>query len=288
MAKMRIQDLVARKREHKKISMVTAYDYPTAKIADDAGIDIILVGDSYGMVSLGYQTTTPVTMEEMLTACKAVSRGAERALLIGDMPFMSFQSSSEDAIRNAGRFVKEGGMDAVKIEGGQFIEIARSIARTGIPVMGHVALAPQTASLWGSYPVQGKEAKQAQRILDQSMELESAGVFSIVLEQLTAEVAELITRTVSVPTIGIGSGIDCDGQVLVLHDILGLYTNFTPKFAKRYLNLSQEILGALSSFKEDIEKGRFPSSEHIFHMEPNEQKRLRELIKTDPALENRS
>lgn len=288
MTKTRIQDLQAKKRENKKISMVTAYDYPTAKIADEAGIDIILVGDSYGMVSLGYQSTTPVTMEEMLTAAKAVSRGAKRPLLVGDMPFMSFHSSIEDAVRNAGRFVKEGGMDAVKIEGGQFNDVARAIVRTGIPVMGHVALSPQTALLWGSYPVQGKEAAQARRILDQSVELESAGVFSVVLEMLTAEVAELITKTLSVPTIGIGAGPSCDGQVLVLHDILGLYPNFTPKFAKQYLNLSGEILGALTSFKADIENEQFPAPEHTFHMNPDEQKKLRELIQRGSSPENKA
>ncbi len=287
MAKTRIPDLQTRKKEHKKISMVTAYDYPTAKLADEAGIDIILVGDSYGMVQLGYETTTSVTMDEMLTAAKAVSRGAKRALLVGDMPFMSFHSSIEEAVQNAGRFVKEGGMDAVKIEGGQFSDVAHAIVRTGIPVMGHVALSPQTALLWGSYPVQGKDAAQARRILDQSMQLESAGAFSIVLEMLTAEVAELITQTLSVPTIGIGAGPSCDGQVLVLHDILGLYPNFTPKFAKQYLNLSAEILRALTSFKADIENEHFPTAEHTFHMSPDEQKRLRELIQTGSTPENK-
>ncbi len=285
MEKTRIRDLISRKKGGKKISMVTAYDYPTAKLADEAGIDIILVGDSYGMVSLGYQTTTPVTMEEMVTASKAVSRGAKHALLVGDMPFMSFQASIEDAVRNAGRFVKEGGMDAVKIEGGEFSESARAIVRAGIPVMGHVALAPQTATLWGGYSVQGKDASQAHKILQQSLELEDARVFSIVLEMLTAEVAELITKSVSVPTIGIGAGGECDGQVLVLHDILGLYPQFTPKFAKQYLNLSQEILQALTSFKQDIEAGRFPAPEHTFHMDSNEQKRLRDLTEAESAAE---
>ncbi len=268
--------------------MVTSYDYSTARIADKAGIDIILVGDSYGMVSLGYESTTPVTMEEMLTACKAVSRGAEQALLVGDMPFMSFHTSTEDAVRNAGRFVKEGGMDAVKIEGGQFSEVARAIAKTGIPVMGHVALAPQTALLWGSYPVQGKDAEQARRILNQSMELEAAGAFSVVLEMLTAEVAEIVTKTLSIPTIGIGAGPSCDGQVLVLHDILGLYPNFTPRFAKKYANLSDEILHALTSFKADIENERFPAPEHTFHMNPEEQKRLRELAQTETEPGNKA
>lgn len=288
MAKTRIPDLQARKKEHKKISMVTAYDYPTAKIADEAGIDIILVGDSYGMVSLGYQSTTPVTMEEMLTAAKAVSRGAKRALLVGDMPFMSFHSSTEEAVRNAGRFVKEGGMDAVKIEGGQFSDVAQAIIRTGIPVMGHVALSPQTALLWGNYPVQGKDAAQAKRILNQSLELEGAGTFSIVLEMLTTEVAELITKTLAIPTIGIGAGPSCDGQVLVLHDILGLYPNFTPKFAKQYLDLSGDILRALTSFKSDIENEHFPAPEHTFHMSPDEQKRLRDLIQTGATPENKA
>lgn len=287
MAKVRIPDLLAKKREHKKISMITAYDYPTARLADEAGIDVILVGDSYGMVSLGYETTTPVTMDEMLTASKAVARGAKHSLLVGDMPFMSFQSSIEDAVRNAGRFVKEGGMDAVKIEGGQFSEAAHAIVRTGIPVMGHVALAPQTAPLWGSYPVQGKEAAQARQILNQSVELEDVGVFAIVLEMLTAEVAELITHTLSIPTIGIGAGPACDGQVLVLHDILGLYPNFTPKFAKQYLNLSEEILRALTSFKTDIESEQFPSPEHTFHMNPDELKHLRELVQSGSTPENR-
>jgi 3-methyl-2-oxobutanoate hydroxymethyltransferase len=278
--KVRIPDLLKYKREGKKISMVTAYDYPTEKLADEAGIDIILVGDSYGMVSLGYATTTPVTMEEMIMACKAVSRGATRSLLVGDMPFMSFQASIEDAVKNAGRFVKEGGMDAVKIEGGQYGETARAIVKAGIPVMGHVALSPQTATLWGGYSVQGKDAAQARTILDQSIDLESAGVFSVVLEMLTEEVGDLITRSLSIPTIGIGAGPNCDGQVLVLHDILGLYPKFTPKFAKQYLNLSLEIHQALSKFKQEIESGAFPGAEHTFHMDLDEQKRLREMIQT--------
>ncbi len=287
MAKIRIVELISRKKEAKKISMVTAYDYPTSRLADEAGIDIILVGDSYGMVSLGYPTTTPVTMEEMLIACKAVSRGPRRALLVGDMPFMSFQTSPEDAVRNAGRFVKEGGMDAVKLEGGQFSEAARAIAKAGIPVMGHVALSPQTANLGGGYTVQGKEASMARRIVEQSLLLEEAGVFSIVLEQLTAEVADMITQSVSVPTIGIGAGPHCDGQVLVLHDILGLYPDFTPKFAKQYVNLSEKILEALSAFRRDIETGQFPGPEHAFHMEPSELKRLKELKQTESAIRNR-
>ena len=179
-------------------------------------------------------------------------------------------------------------MDAVKIEGGQFGDVARAIARTGIPVMGHVALSPQTALLWGNYPVQGKDASQARKILDQSLELESAGAFSIVLEMLTAEVAELITNSLSIPTIGIGAGPSCDGQVLVLHDILGLYPNFTPKFAKQYLNLSAEILRALTSFKADIESEQFPATGHTFHMDPDEQKRLRELIQRGSPPENKA
>lgn len=275
MERVRIQDLAEKKRASKKISMVTAYDYPTAKLADEAGIDIILVGDTYGMVSLGYETTTPTTMDEMLTACKAASRAVTRALLVGDMPFMSFQASAEDAVRNAGRFVKEGGVDAVKLEGGQFADAVRAITKAGIPVMGHAALAPQTAPLWGGYSLQGKSAEQTLKLLGEAQALQAAGAFSLVLEMVAAEAAGLITQTLSIPCIGIGAGPSCDGQVLVLHDILGLYSSFTPKFAKKYRDLAGEIRSALSEYRQDIETGRFPGPEHVFHMQSEELEQLR-------------
>jgi 3-methyl-2-oxobutanoate hydroxymethyltransferase len=264
-------DIQRMKEEGKKITMLTAYDYPTALLEDRAGIDIILVGDSVGMTVLGYENTLPVTMDEMIHHTKAVSRGTKYALLVGDMPFMSFNTSEREAIINAGRFMKEGGADAVKLEGGASVkEIARAIVKAGIPVMGHIGLTPQTISMLGGFKVQGKDAQAAQKIIDDALSLEEVGVFSVILEAIPAPIAKMITERLKIPTIGIGAGVNCDGQVLVVHDLLGLFDRFTPKFAKRYVNLSELMLKAFQSYIEDVRKGDFPTDQHSFHIDEKE------------------
>ena len=263
------------KAENRRIVMVTSYDYPTAAIADAVGVDSILVGDSYGMVVLGYESTIPVTIEELLPVCRAVRRGAAHPLLIGDLPFMSFQVSPEEAIRTAGRFVKEGGMEAVKIEGGSEVsKTVESISRAGIPVLGHIGVTPQTATLHGGYRIQGRNVDSGDKLVEDAKSLEEAGVFGIVLEMVTEEVAKVITETVSVPTIGIGSGRFCDGQVLVLHDLIGLYPSFTPKFAKRYVDVTGMIKQALQNFTVEVRNGVFPEEQHVFRMEEDQRARL--------------
>lgn len=246
-AKVTVDEIISTKKK-RKITMLTAYDFTTATICDKAGIDVLLVGDSAGMVMLGYQTTTPVTMDEMLLFCKAVSRGSKRAMVVADMPFMSYQVDATEAVRNACRFVKEAGVDAVKIEGGEeMVETVKAIIRAGVPVMGHIGLKPQTAMLWQGYKVQGKSKEAALQLIQDAKALEKAGVYCIVLEQVVVEVAKIITDMVSVPTVGIGAGNVCDGQVLVIHDMLGLYEQMKPKFVRRYAELSQEMIKALTS-----------------------------------------
>jgi 3-methyl-2-oxobutanoate hydroxymethyltransferase len=273
--KMSVASFMRMKAENRRIVMVTSYDYPTAAIADAVGVDSILVGDSYGMVVLGYENTIPVTIEELLPVCRAVRRGAAHPLLIGDLPFMSFQVSPEEAIRTAGRFVKEGGMEAVKIEGGSEVsKTVESISRAGIPVLGHIGVTPQTATLHGGYRVQGRNVDSSDKLVEDAKSLEEAGVFGIVLEMVTEEVAKVITETVSVPTIGIGSGRLCDGQVLVLHDLIGLYPTFTPKFAKRYVDVAGMIKQALQSFTVEVRNGVFPEEQHVFRMDVDQRARL--------------
>jgi 3-methyl-2-oxobutanoate hydroxymethyltransferase len=273
--KVSVADFSKMKNHGQRIVMVTSYDYPTSIIADDVGVDSILVGDSYGMVVLGYDTTIPVTMEELLPACQAVRRGASHSLLIGDMPFLSFQISEEDAIRNAGRFIKEGRMEAVKIEGGrEMAHVARAVSNAGIPVLGHIGLTPQTATLHGGYRVQGKNADSRESLVKDAKSLEDAGVFGIVLEMITEEAARVITQAVSVPTIGIGSGRYCDGQVLVLHDVLGLYPRFVPKFAKQYADLASTIKKAVAEYASDVRQGTFPEEKHVFKMDDAERDKL--------------
>lgn len=249
------------------ITMLTAYDYPTALAMDKAGIDSILVGDSLGMVVLGYEDTLPVTMEEMLHHCRAVSRGAKSALLVGDMPFMSYQVSVEEATRNAGRFLQHGGMDAIKLEGGRERAGAiRSIVEAGIPVMGHLGLTPQSVNQLGGFRAQGKTATAAKRLVEDALILEDAGCFSIVLESVPARLAELISKKISIPTIGIGAGAGCDGQVLVTHDLLGLFDRFTPKFVKQYADFHSAMQKAFSQYIEEVESKRFPAQEHTVEM----------------------
>ena len=273
--KFTVADFAKMKSKGQRIVMVTSYDYPTATMADDANVDSILVGDSYGMVVLGYETTIPVRIEELLPVCQAVKRGASHPLLIGDMPFLSFQVSEEEAIRNAGRFIKEGNMEAVKIEGGkEMAHIASAVAEAGIPVLGHIGLTPQTATLQGGYRVQGRSAISGNRLVEDAKALEEAGVFGIVLEMVTEEVARLITETVSVPTIGIGSGKYCDGQVLVIHDVIGLYPRFVPRFAKRYADVGSTITKALTEYAAEVRQNTFPEDKHTFKMDEAERDKL--------------
>ena len=247
------------------ITMLTAYDYQFARLLDQAGIDMILVGDSLGMVVLGYESTVPVTMEEMLHHAKAVRRGTEKAFVIGDMPYMSYQVSIEEAVKNAGRFLKEAGCHGVKLEGGQeMAETVRAITRAGIPVVGHIGLTPQTATALGGYKVQGADAETAKRLCDDAVALSQAGAFSIVLECIPSELARHITETIPIPTIGIGAGPFCDGQVLVTHDLLGIFDKFTPRFVKKYANLAPLIKDALAAFLSEVREGKFPDADHSF------------------------
>ena len=260
-------DLRQKKARGLPITWLTAYDYPTALAIDRAGLDGILVGDSLGMVVLGYATTLSVTMDEMIHHCKAVARGAHRALLVGDMPFLSYQVSPAEAVRNAGRFLQEGGMDAVKLEGGESVLTAlQAILAAGIPVMGHLGLTPQSIHQLGGYRVQGKTAAAARRLIDDALLLERSGCFSIVLESIPARLADYVSRRLTIPTIGIGAGAGCDGQVLVTHDLLGLFDRFTPKFAKKYADLHGEMGRAFSQYREDVERRSFPAAEHTAEM----------------------
>lgn len=260
-----------KKERGEPITMLTAYDYPTAMAIDRAGIDSILVGDSLAMVVLGYENTLPVTMEEMLHHARAVARGAKSALLIGDMPFMSYQVSVEEAVRNAGRFLQQGGMDAVKLEGGrERADAVRAIVGAGIPVMGHLGLTPQSVHQLGGFRAQGKNASAAKRLLEDAQILEDAGAFSLVLESVPARLAEYISKKISIPTIGIGAGLGCDGQVLVTHDLLGLFDRFTPKFVKKYANLHDAMNKAFTEYIDDVETKRFPAPEHTVEMTDDE------------------
>jgi len=269
--KVTTHTLLQKKQRGEVVTMLTAYDYPTALALDQAGIDAILVGDSLAMVVLGYQNTLPVTMEEMLHHCKAVARGAHAALLIGDMPFMSYQASTEEALRNAGRFLKEAGMEAVKLEGGQERAAAvRAIVAAGIPVMGHLGLTPQSINQLGGFRPQGRTAAAARRLVEDACALEEAGCFSLVLESVPARLAGLVSQRLSIPTIGIGAGAGCDGQVLVSHDILGLFDRFKPKFVKRYADLHAEMLRAFGEFIGDVSARRFPAEEHSLEMADEE------------------
>ncbi len=275
--KVTILDLKRKKEKGEPITMLTAYDYPTGLLVDQAGIDIILVGDSLAMVVLGHENTVAVTMDEMLHHCKAVARGAKHPLLVGDMPFMSYQVDVKEAIRNAGRFLKEGGMDVIKLEGGRdMAPTVKAIVDAGIPVMGHIGLTPQTVSKLGGYRVQGKDVATAKALIDDALALEEAGVFSIILEAIPGPVAKLITERVSVPTIGIGAGPDCDGQVLVIHDLIGLFDRFVPKFVKQYANVFPLITEALEKYRDEVISGEFPGPEHGY---PMSEEALQALLK---------
>ncbi len=260
-----------KKERGEAITMLTAYDYPTAMVMDKAGVDSILVGDSLAMVVLGYENTLPVTMDEMLHHARAVARGAKSTLLVGDMPFMSYQVSVEDAVRNAGRFLQNGGMDTVKLEGGrERADTVRAIVGAGIPVMGHLGLTPQSVHQLGGFRAQGKTASAAKRLLEDAKILEEAGAFSLVLEAVPARLAEYISKQISIPTIGIGAGAGCDGQVLVTHDLLGLFERFTPKFVKQYAQFHEEMNKAFTDYIDDVESKRFPAVEHTVEMTDEE------------------
>jgi len=266
--KLTIQDIISMKKNGERIAMLTAYDASFAGLLDAAGIDMVLVGDSLGNVLLGYNSTIPVTMEEMLHHAKAAARGVRHALLVGDMPFMSYQVSLSESITNAGRFLKEAGCDAVKLEGGTEVgDTVRAVVRAGIPVVGHIGLTPQTASQLGGYKVQGRDADSARLLLQSARDLEAAGAFAVVLECIPAQLSEAITRAVSIPTIGIGAGRSCDGQVLVTHDLLGMFEKFIPSFVKQYANLAPQIREALKNYREEVKNGGFPDDEHSFNMQ---------------------
>ncbi|MGB8706329.1 MAG: 3-methyl-2-oxobutanoate hydroxymethyltransferase [Dehalococcoidia bacterium] len=251
------------KAKKEKIVMLTAYDYSTAKLVDESGIPLILVGDSLGMVMLGYESTIPVTMDEMIHHTKAVVRGTKQAMIIGDMPFMTYHTSTADALRNAARFIQEGGAQAIKLEGGVAVaETVKRIVECGIPVMGHIGLTPQSVHQLGGHKVQGKTSEAAERLLKDAQALEQAGAFAVVLELVPAPLSKLISQKLGIPTIGIGAGPDCDGQVQVISDLLGLFSDFVPKHAKQYAKLSGSIKTALADYIAEVKAGKFPTAEH--------------------------
>jgi len=260
-----IQDFLKKKKEGKKIIMLTAYDYPFARIVDEAGVDAILVGDSLGMVVQGLENTLPVTMDEMIYHTKMVTRAVKNAMVLGDMPFMSYQTGISEAVKNAGRFLKEAGASAVKIEGGaEIAEHIRALTKSDIPVMAHIGLTPQSVHRMGGYKVQGKTEAAAKKLVEEAHIVEDAGAFSLLLEAIPMGLAKKITEELSIPTIGIGAGPHCDGQILVLHDVIGLFERFVPKFVKQYANLKEDALNAIKTYREEIEKGIFPSKDQSF------------------------
>ncbi len=255
------------KRNKRKITALTAYDYSAARLIDECGIDIILVGDSVGMVALGYENTLPVTMDEMIYHTRAVRRGVHNALLVSDMPFMSYQTSNEEAVANAGRLIKEGGAEAVKAEGGSnMIDRIQAIVRAGISVMGHIGLTPQSLHQFGGYRIQGKSQTDGRQIIKDALDLQKAGVFCIVIEGVIADLAAQITDQLDIPTIGIGAGSHCDGQILVINDMLGLNQDFSPKFVKKYADIGSIMRSAVNQYIEEIQSGVFPSEEHSYHL----------------------
>jgi len=269
--KTSVLTLAEKHRRGEPITMLTAYDYPTARIVDEAGIDAILVGDSVAMVVLGHANTLSVTMEEMLHHARAVSRGARRALLIGDLPFLSYQARKSDAVKNAGRYLQEAGMDAVKLEGGRaYADTVKAIVRAGIPVQGHVGLTPQSVNALGGFRVQGRTAESARRILDDALALEDAGCFSVVLEGVPHRLAGAITGRLGIPTIGIGAGPETSGQVLVIHDLLGMYEDATPKFAKRYAELGAAMAAAVTAYRGEVESRAFPDMTRTYAIPESE------------------
>ena len=275
MMKNTVSTFRERKAKGEKISMLTAYDYSTAKLMDEAGINGILVGDSLGMVVLGYEDTLPVTMEDMIHHTAAVCRGAKNTLVVGDMPFMSYQVSVEEAVYNAGRLMKEGRCQAVKLEGGASVcPQIRAITNASIPVMAHIGLTPQSINAFGGFKVQGKSEEAAKKLLEDAKAVEEAGAFAVVLECVPAKLAELISKSISIPTIGIGAGAGCDGQILVYQDMLGLFSDFTPKFVKKYANVGEMMTQAFRDYIADVQEGSFPAPEHTFAISEDVIKKL--------------
>lgn len=265
MARATTLSLREKKKNGQKITMLTAYDYPTAQAMDEIGIDMILVGDSLGNVVLGYETTLFVTMEEMIHHTKAVTRGARNTMVVGDMPFLTYHFSVEDALRNAGRFMQEGGAQAVKLEGGrERTAVVKAMVEAGIPVLGHIGLTPQSVHQLGGFRVQGKDLDTAKKLIDDAKALEEAGCFGVVLECVPAALAEKITKEIGIPTIGIGAGAGCDGQVLVSHDLLGLFSGHVAKFVRQYAQIGQTMRQAFKAYKEEVESGSFPAAEHCY------------------------
>lgn len=278
--RLTIPDLYAMRERGEKTTFLTAYDYPTALLEDRAGVDLILVGDSVAMTVLGYDTTLPMTMDEMILFTRAVRRAAKRAFVIGDLPYMAYQASNEEAVHNAGRFMAECGTDAVKLEGGRrMAERVEAIVRAGIPVMGHIGLTPQSYTQLGGYRAQGRDAATAKALIDDALALQEAGAFSILLECIPAKVAEIIYEKLNILVLSLGSGPQADGQMMIVHDMLGLFEKFTPKFVKRYVNLSEQILTAFKAFIEDAKQGRFPQPEHLYNIPDEEFKRLQAMLK---------
>ena len=278
--KITIQDVKQAKKDNRKLTMVTAYDYPFGLMADEAGVDIVLVGDSLGMVVMGLDGTVEVTMEHMIHHIKAVVRGCKNALVVGDMPFMSYNTSIREAIVNAGRLMKEGGCDVVKLEGGvDFAPTVEAIVKAGIPVQGHIGLTPQTASALGGFKMQGKDAQAARRIVDDAKALEDAGVFSMILEAVPAPLGEIVAKAVNIPVIGIGAGNKVDGQVLVTHDMIGLFDKFVPKFVKQYTKIRPIIIDAMKAYKKEVIEEVFPAEEHSFNMPEKTLEELKESLK---------
>jgi 3-methyl-2-oxobutanoate hydroxymethyltransferase len=277
--KLPLPELAEMKRRGEKIVMVTAYDAPGGRLVDAAGVDLVLVGDSAAMVVLGHDSTVPATMDEMIVLTRATTRGARRPLVVADMPFGSFQISDEDAVANGVRFVKEAGADAVKVEGaGATLSRVRALVGAGIPVMGHIGLTPQSATMLGGFKAQGRTAEKARRLFEDALALEAAGVFALVLEAVPAPVAARITEALAIPTIGIGAGVDCDGQVLVYHDLLGLFEGQAPRFVKRYADVASEIRAALEAYVADVRSGAFPEERHTYAMPEEELSRFEEAV----------
>lgn len=277
--KVTIQDVKQAKKENRKLVMATAYDYPFGLMADEAGVDIVLVGDSLGMVVMGLDGTVEVTMEHMIHHIKAVVRGCKNPLIVGDMPFMSYNTTIPEAIANAGRLMKEGGCDVVKLEGGvDFAPTVAAIVKAGIPVQGHIGLTPQTASALGGFKMQGKDARAAKQIIDDARALEGAGAFSMILEAVPAPLGQLVAEAVEIPVIGIGAGSKVDGQVLVTHDMIGLFDKFVPKFVKQYTKIRPTIIEALKDYKEEVQQESFPTADHSFSMPENTLEELKKII----------
>lgn len=263
--KVTIKTLLNMKANGEKITMLTGYDFLMASLLDQSGIDVILVGDSVGNVLLGYDNTIPVTMDEMIHHCKTVTRGAKRALVVGDMPFMSYQVSMEEALKNAGRFMKEANVGAVKLEGGEeVLDIIKKFVVAGIPVMGHLGLTPQSVNVFGGYGLRGSTIEESEKMINDAKKIEEAGAFAIVLEKIPADLARKITESLKIPTIGIGAGVNCDGQVLVTHDMLGLFEKFTPKFSKRYAEMAKEMKECFKSYIKEVKNKEFPAKEHSY------------------------